>query len=311
MWDRTTCDQYETNIALLGLKANTSKSYRSRTHGVFCERLVRRTGKNRCKAKACIRIGEAAGSRAIDGKKGLTVVDNLANVGQRPSHHEKVHPVLRRLAVRIAKQQAISLTAPGKISLGGGGVGVVDGVGLVAFAMNGPVPLTSVDDKLNISDLRSLLRDVPPHPNGVRASELLVAAKTAIEQEHRLAKGMPTQKPDLLKRKALKRRLHDNRKKAKAFIKLHGGILGALRYIDKNRPYFFSNRRMLNSALHKVRAKNYQRAAEVLQRSWNRTIDSTIASRAFHASVPGYEPRLSLETLEPIPEEWDSRTISE
>jgi hypothetical protein len=197
------------------------------------------------------------------------------------------------------------------MGLGGGGLGEVDGVGLVAFAMNGPVSMTTIDDTLNTSDLRKSLRDVPTCPNGVKAADLLIAAKTALEAEHRRTKGIPTQKPNLLKHKVLKRRLHESRRQAKLMIKTCGGIIGAIRYIDKSQPYFLSNKRMLNSALHKVRAKNYPRAARILQRSWQKTIDPTVASRVFHTSVPGYEPRLSLETMEPIPEEWDSSAANE
>jgi hypothetical protein len=218
--------------------------------------------------------------------------------------------VLRNLAHRTAKQQAIKLEAPGPISLGGGGIGEVDAIALVAFAKEGPLALSASDQALRTSELRKLLRDVPTSPNGVKASDLLITAKTALEVDHRLVKGIPTQKPIFFERKFIKRQLHSRRRRAKLKIKECGGVVSAIRDIAESQPYFLFNRRMLNSVLHKVRAKSYTRAAKILQKSWNKTLDPVEAEKALRTSVPEYEPQLSLETLEPIPVEWSSSTAS-
>jgi len=77
LWSRESIRRYEQAIVSIGLKLNKAKSFIAK-HGVFCERLVKRTGHYEATCQYCVRLGEACGtsSEAKDNLAGC--VDGLS-----------------------------------------------------------------------------------------------------------------------------------------------------------------------------------------------------------------------------------------
>jgi hypothetical protein len=67
LWTGKMADDYELKLEKLGLKANRQKSFRSQVGGVFCEKLVRRTGVHTAHSTHFAKISEIGAARYVGG----------------------------------------------------------------------------------------------------------------------------------------------------------------------------------------------------------------------------------------------------
>lgn len=282
LWPQRVCDAYEDVISRLGLEANSSKSFRSRTGGVFCERLVRRVSDSAAFAKHCMRIGEAVGSKSEAGKKGRAVVDSLRlDTGRWPRHFDKVHPLVAHAARRTAYRNSISHTAKGRFDQGGGGVGNPDAVAVVAFINSGPTRLSQGDKILDTTAVKSELRKCTvPRIRGplnrsthMTMNDVIVQGKTAIETRLRREKGVGSSRPVPLPRGTVKKMIHAGRADAKRLIAKHKGPIAAVRYlcgrrIDGGKPYVRVTPKLVRDVTCALRRRAFTAAIKAAQKSW-------------------------------------------
>jgi hypothetical protein len=323
LWPKGVCDAYEDVLTQLGLEANKSKSFRSPTGGVFCERLVRRDGDCTAFARHCLRIGEAVGTKSEAGRNGRAVVDRLRlDKNTWPSHFDRVHPMVRRAARSTSGRNAIEPNATGRFDQGGGGVGEPDAVAVVAFFMWGPTRLSKGDDLFDSQEFRELkmqLRRQKPlkgkrSRDTVYINDVIVDAKTALEARLRVEKGIGSSKPVNISYKAVKHMCRDRRHMAKDLIKKHGGpiaaIRAAVRHANANPPYVRVSPKVTRDVCCALRRKAFASAIRSAQRSWKVPIPEevglkllrdaglegervnlwTLRSRAGHESLRHYSP---------------------
>jgi hypothetical protein len=220
-WVPEVIERYKYYLERFRLKSNKSKSYVSKDRGVFCERFVVRNG-NVARASPCVRIGEAVGARAIDGNKGLLVVDVLKNIrARRP---------LREAAARTSLRQALG-NQPGKVSQGGGGRRKADATTYKAFVLGERLTLHTTHLQSSVGQLHREAMTVNSTGTGIRLSTLAIKLKSEEYRidAHHFRKVPPA--PTMKNRVALKGRIRKMR---------------ALAQSDKRAPITFSNQELKN-----------------------------------------------------------------
>jgi hypothetical protein len=282
LWTPDMIRRYEANLERFRLKSNKSKSFRSHAYGVFCERLVIREGTT-ATAKPCVRIGEAVGSRAIDGQKGLLVVDHLKNL---PASRQ-----LRLRALRTSQRQALG-NQPGKISQGGGGRKDADFTTFKAFVLGERLTLTRHS---KISKAGTLMHEAMRQPStgsGIRLSTLAIKLRS---EEDRIAAHHHREIPPdavLKDRKRLVKQISAMRRRAK---------------LDTRSPINFSNQELRDRGYPtQVRRRvswhlRYSRFSAAIEaiRSYDPVVPSEVALALLDKTLPEWKPTTSIH-LQPI-----------
>jgi len=271
-WSESVCDRYERNLQLAGLVANRDKSFRSPTHGVFCERLATRKGQE-VQALPCIRIGEACGSRALDGNQGIAVVDHLYRLSQRdPAGYQKTHRILRKMAKRVAVRLAIAPGLAGSLSCGGGGCSKPNALTVLMYYKFGPTPITRAAYDPRITSLRQQLRTAKPKVHGVVAEDVLIEGRAQVEAEWRLLDKTRLPTGGLLKYRDVRKGLFMRQRQVKKAIRQHHGILNT---IERETSYALVTPTLKRNVCHALRRRRWGTALNLLQRSWSRTVDES------------------------------------
>jgi len=337
LWPASVIDKYEANIASIHLQSNKAKSFRSNPSapynqqgGVFCERFVRRTGEHTAIALPSVRLGEATGARALDGKKGLFTCDRLFFLSQNdPTGYEKTHRYLKREAYLTAKRTAATHHA-GPLADGGGGASKANQVTVLRLFMSGPTPLTRFanDDRIVTlkDELRSMARtfdSLPPSASqqavgpskegylvcqSVAASEIILEARSEIESEVRLRDHNRTAAGQPLRYKNLKQSLCSKDRATRAAIRrAKGSIIRAIQEVKH--PYALTTPTLLRKITNAVRHRRYALACRLIHRSWDQVVPLDQASTTFRLMFPAVQNRVDVY-LTPTNYRWDSRTAS-
>jgi hypothetical protein len=309
LWTREQADRYEANLELLGLKANTSKSFRSEHSGVFCERYVRKLSPDVARSQKCLRLGEAVAAKARAGGGALGVIDTL----KFSTKGEK----LRRVAQIAADKLGLRNTQiPGPLAEGGSGFGRVDMSTVLSYFLFGPVSLTVDTSKkeTKMKQIRSELRHTPLGGKGetVAISDVLVEAKTneRFDCLRRTSKAPPP--PQNRKMRDVQKDLRKRESTIKdLFRTAKGRPLKALALALDKRHYVLSRPRLLCSVRRFIRLKRFDLALWALKKSWDVHIDVTTAQRLLSA-VPSSKRVMGLRTnLNLLPlGGWSSNTVA-
>jgi hypothetical protein len=111
-------DEYEKQIKGLGCVVNKTKSFRSKSYGVFCERLVKRTDNRIAEALTYVTITEASAAKMLGG-----LSDNKLDSIERVRELAEVKGPAKRLATITMNNLKLRKLPSGPVSLGGNGVG--------------------------------------------------------------------------------------------------------------------------------------------------------------------------------------------
>jgi len=295
-WTAKVIAGYERNLEVLGLVANKSKSFVSRTHGVFCERLMTKMNAHEVRGCPEVRIGEACGARALNGDKGRMVLDSLNKLTG--------HPVIRNLARRVARRLKIC-NVPGSLASGGGGiVGRTRAADVIRYIKFGPTQLLTHESAPGYTDFRRELRNLPIVKEGPTAREMLVQSMAYHELEHRLTEKRPSPKPRQKSSSEIREQVVQNEKAISRLLTKCHGPLNALRALGTN-TYARMTPRLVRHISHHIRRKAYQKALSLAQKSWDVKIAGSTARTLFLSAHSEYKPRFT-RNLTPAPEVWDS-----
>jgi len=293
LWTPGECDRYEATLARLGLQSNKSKSFRSKEGGVFCERhMTLENGYLR--GSFLIRLAEAAGAKALDGKRGADVYERLFEISKRRG----LPRPLRHLASRSARIAVPRAKARGTLSQGGAGMSKPDLVSVASYAMYGPTNTTKVTDKHHDVEFRRQLANLPHDPEGIPARDVLVEWKTLRERDYRITNGVSAHSSLAKTRREIVREAYCRRAKTKVALKERS----IYRLLADNDLFVRLDESTRTAVFHKIRHKAYGKAIALLQRTWDRPVsyqhaDELISSR--NISTNQYK----LATLTPH-EEW-------
>jgi len=281
LWTREMADLYEGNLELLGLLANKTKSFRSETHGVFCERFVTKQSDRQARSQAYLRLGEAVAAKARWNRSELCVVDNLL----RNTRGEPLSHLARKAALKTLPRSKI----PGAFSDGGGGLGRPNIDTVLSYILYGPTSLFIPDtgkDQEEMKTLRASLRLLNPAPGkSVAVSDALVEGMRIQTIRHNQTNGKVRDPPKRRKFRDveadLKRRLHAVRslqrqtKEEEQLIQLA---------FDKN-TYVFKRARLLCAVTRLIRRKKYCFALGLLKRSWDVHADVSEVRVLVHSTI--------------------------
>jgi hypothetical protein len=282
-WSPEVIKQYNLLLEKFRLKSNPTKSFCNRDYGVFCERFVVRKGTT-AHAKTCVRIGEAVGSRAIDGDKGLLVVDSLKRA--------KACRQLYKRAQRTSYRQALG-NQPGRISQGGGGRVVADARTFKAFVLGERLTLCTKTKSSRASAVHHEAMMIGSTGSGIRLSTLMIKLRSEedrIDAHHHRVIPNPV---DLKERKTLKNALCRMRQKVS---------------LDKRSPIKFSDQELKERGYPKslrsrvtwhLRYRRFSAAIEAI-----RSYDPVIPSEEAHALLDKHLPEWRQTTdihLQPTP----------
>jgi hypothetical protein len=293
LWSQRVIDGYERNIASVGLKANTDKSFRHPERGVFCEQLMKRDGPHSAYGQPLLRIGEATGSRALAKGKGRVVTDHLTHV--QTTRDCKVLPPVKNAARRAGLKGTISSSVPGRLAEGGGGRGKADKSTFRNYLQNGPIRLFLSESTSAMRALRAQLHDMPTHADSqesVDLEEILVEAKTRAERHSRELSLRQGNKPGYARLKTLKCQLR------------HGEHVPAdyspIAHLDEQSEKLRLNRNDKRRCKHYLRRRRYGAAIRVL-RQVKRTVPLRDALDVMNTHFPP-RSRASLSLL-PVSDE--------
>jgi hypothetical protein len=305
-WTRSVRCRYQENITILGMENNLIKSFESRDHGVFCERFVRRCerkGEIQCRGPQLIRIGEAVGMRALDGKKGRLVVDDLFVA----SKDSKQHRVIRSLALRTATRLAPNRKTPGLLRQGGGGSArPLDLKAVIAYILKGPIQLTHMESDSRVSDLRNHLRDVPDVPNGISPEDVLSQLKSVLE----IAEPNLNGKDGRLKQRTageIFKSVREHRRAAASHIKACKGrrCYSIQQALLNEKAYVRNSPKLMKNVLILARKGKFTSIMKLLTKSWRKGIDPRLALGLYdlYAQEKQYQPDIMLAPTRGV---WDS-----
>jgi hypothetical protein len=299
LWTREIIAKYELNLLRLSLVPNKSKSFISRNHGVFCERLIVRTGEYSAYGDEVTRIGEATGARAINGAHGRMVHDHLLKI--------RCHKVLRHAADRLLKRLSLSKLISGPFSCGGLGGSTIKARTVISFAKYGPLQLQRGHRDERLSELRKALRTIPRSKTGIPASEALDDGRYIVETQHRKAYGRGQEPFRLVEGRTLRSEGLRRAQTVRDLIRSERGPLNALKKVLDQQPYVRCTASIRRDVLQAVRHRAYEKALRILRRSWDLPLETSAVRnesiRIFGTSIE----RLELKTLQPAGARRDSR----
>jgi hypothetical protein len=267
LWPSRVADAYESNLRVMGLVPNTSKSFRSERYGVFCERLVERRG-TAARSQALLRIGEATAAKARASLNELSVVDPLT----RRNRNE----ILSGLARRVAEGFAFPDTIPGPLGSGGGGIGRATVETVISYIRYGPLSLTrratrnSDDDE--ITHLRSQLRTLEPRPGSdtISTDKVLIEGQRMQNAAWNVKHCAVRQPPQRRKRKEILHELYTRARYARGtLLSAEGSNLKAGRLAVSDKPYILPRRRLLCQLERLTRQKRWDLCLALLSSSWD------------------------------------------
>jgi len=296
LWTDEEIKSYKQIIHALGLEVNNEKSYISRRHGVFCERLVVRLPNNEAKAMVLHRIAESTGIKSLSGRKGrLSALDLL-----KISRSSTTLKVVRRTALRCYKSLCIP-GLPGTFQQGGGGFGKASLATVHNFLKHGPTRLLKMDSDPIISGLRKELRSSPGAPQGVSCEEILTFARSQIETRRRVMRNEKGRKPQYLHFK-------DVSKQVKIKETNLSKVLCDLQY-NKDDLYVRLSGSETKKIEYLLRQRRYSTVLSILNDSWRKHVDPSKARAMLLSSFPNFIKGGDL-SLKPSTKWWDSSVLS-
>jgi len=169
IWTESRARRYATTLERLGLVVNHSKSFHTEA-GVFCERLVRRTGASTAEARDVGHMSTADAARIIAGRtrERLPVAEKLW-----------AYPHFRLLSRETAKRLTPRVRDGGPLKLGGNGRGYASMKQLEATARHGIVRLVRSPYRLPRERIMEL-RQAESETGDIPVSDLLVTATTRL-----------------------------------------------------------------------------------------------------------------------------------
>jgi hypothetical protein len=300
LWTKSTIERYEANLISLSLVPNRAKSYISRTHGIFCERLIQRTGLYTAGGAEVIRIAEATGASALHGQNGRAVLDHLK--------HLRCHKVLSAAAKRVYQRLTLKSPIPGDLGEGGSGKGSANSLTVLSYALAGPIALTYGETNPEYQAFKNKLRTLPGSPTGRPARDLLVDAHSALEAAYRRENGKKTEprrrRPGRHLNEELTRRLMTINRLLKA--NKNSPIL-ALRAILRESPYVRTRATLSGRVEAFLRRGWHYSAVKELQRSWNVRLEVSGEHSLVYRLLGVDLERLQLNNLQPVHPRRDSR----
>jgi len=285
LWSSETCDKYEAAIASVNLESNKEKSFRAPHFGVFCERLVERVNKNKAVAKHCIRIGQACGMRAIDGKKGILIADDLYKINKlQKKHHYPLNKHIFGLAQRTAMATSLANVRvlrnkhiEGDLGSGGRGCSKADGKTVLRYCMSGGVNLTTVSThfrKLQHEVKEKIRRLNTSTKRTVSGTELMIYLKTQIRNHLIRNKVESVHTSTILPRKTIIQRILSTENKVQKLIREKGSIVkGFLTIAHAKDSYIRYSKRQTNRIVFLLRQRRYNAALALAKQSWNVNLD--------------------------------------
>jgi len=324
LWPAEVADKYEQNLAMLGLEANTSKSFRSERQGVFCERQVQRVADQKIRGKMYhvatssseTRIAEAVGFKATANCNARAVVDDLARL--------KGNKYLKAAARRFVRREAPARDKiPGMLSDGGQGEGRPTGQTLLSYILLGPVRLTeesykdpqAKNDAHECTLLRRAVRGLPPCGSGhrIKSMDTLIEARK-MQTMMQNATGKCRSAPLKRKLKSIRKDLAKREKKVNDLIKVAGSLTAAVEAALKlKEPYIRNDPATCKRILRHVRAKRIIAALNAAKISWQKTISKEEGSRQLNTSLCAarrIEPPVSLDGQSSTPAAWSFHLLN-
>jgi len=315
LWTREEIAKYEEHIEDLGLVLNKSKSYISPSAGVFCEKLVERVNSNYASSISMIRLSQAAGSRAIDKRKGTLIVDVLNNI-----HKERdvVTKPIAKLCKRTVRKFCIDKDLiPGPYRLGGQGFGRINEKTFFSFLMYGPVNLV-YHQKAEKDPAYEKIRTALKHANRLKvvkknepllvAEDVKTSVKSIIETNLRLKDKLDRFDAKQISLKNIRAQLE----KRNILIRSLVGTLSvckAFEHVIRNNDNYTADltENKIKNILFFLRKKRFGSALQILQNSWK----YKIGVGAVEAIIK--DSSLKVTTLpnlngKAIPPKWDSTT---
>jgi hypothetical protein len=305
LWNRDVCNRYENNLRTFGLVPNESKSFRAKNAGVFCERLVGRTGAHHATILPLVRLGEASGFRAYGTEKGKLGFDRL--------NKARVIKPIRWLVRKTLKTNALSPQAKGGYSQAGGGTLPPDLLNVITYFIRGATKL--MDEDPSDRELTERLREIPLAQSGVPMSSALAVIRRLqhdrIRRNNRKRIGKPTLRQFSRLQKTYELRRHNAQTLLKRHKSLHQVLLAQLErrecIVPKEHP---RQQQFIRRILQCCRYKHYGSAINAIK-DWVNTavvpIDYTISLiRSFH---PEWEHPVTCH-FQPAPGVWEIKLRS-
>jgi hypothetical protein len=305
LWPKRVADAYEENLRVMGLVPNTSKSFRSESYGVFCERLVERRG-NIARSQALLRIGEATAAKARAQLNELSVVDTLT----RSYKNE----VLSSLAQRVARGFAFPDTIPGPLGSGGGGVGKATVETVISYIKFGPLSLNrrsvrKADDD-EVTQLRSSLRLLEPSPGSTTIStdKVLIEAQRMQNAAWNAKHGAVRPPPEKRTRKDIRHELAKRARVVRNILSIsEGRNLKAVRLAISDKPYILPRRRLLCQLERLTRAQRWDLCLAHLSKSWDVNVRKEEALACLKTTIKASKTQFEVTNLnlKPTLGAWD------
>jgi len=305
LWPKRVADAYESNLRIMGLVPNTSKSFRSERYGVFCERLVERRG-TKARSQALLRIGEATAAKARANLNELNVVDLLAR-GYK-------NEVLSGLARKVARGFAFPNTIPGPFGSGGGGIGNATVETVISYIRYGPISLNrpksrSSEDE-EITQLRSQMRTLEPSSGShtISTDKVLTEAKRMQNAAWNAKHAAVRPPPEKRKRKELRMELLRRERYAKGLLlQSQGSALKAVRLAIGDKPYVLPRRRLLCQLERLTRHQRWDLCLAHLRKSWDVSVRMAEAEACLKTTIKASKTQFEVVNLNLTPTlgAWD------
>jgi len=135
LWPQHVIDAYKRNMRLMGLVINEPKSFTEKGYGVFCERIVARTGPRTAASKDIGHLSDFAAMRAT----ALLSADPVSTCANLLSHTRSAKRLIVRLVHQTCRNILPSGLPQGPIQAGGQGRGCPTAAQLWQLADKGPV----------------------------------------------------------------------------------------------------------------------------------------------------------------------------
>jgi len=307
LWSKREINRYKSEVRECGLVLNDTKSFISPSHGVFCEKLMKRKGIRTAYSTGFIRIAQAVGMRAIGGNKGYLVSDTLYNLS---SEREHVLKPIRKVAHLVSKSYSIHHTTklkllPGPFGFGGSGASTCGAYTVLSYALFGPLKLSykerTKEDKTRLHAIREKVKVLPNRPQGVPFREVMISAKSINDTEERWT-GAKVNETKTIRRRYLISEIKKRISKIEHLISLNRGvpIKDFLTQLLSSRTcYTLNSKQCIKKTIHFMLNKKFTRAVKVLTREFSRKkVDLDKVKDIFESSNLHQQKQYSLELSE-------------